>query len=225
LKILLTSGGCEEPVDGVRFLTNFSTGKTGANLASALHRAGHNVFLLAGNRTELPPEPSIRKGRFSSYDDLSELLFAELKNGGYGCVIMAAAVSDFGVESITVDSVSYPPGSGKIPSQNPPVLTLKKHPKLIGKLKEVFPELRVIGFKLTNTPDQSSREEAVTNLLRSAGPDFIIANDLSEIDQDRHPFRIYNRSGMVVAAGESKSRMAQGVLSILRQMEREAGQV
>jgi phosphopantothenoylcysteine decarboxylase/phosphopantothenate--cysteine ligase len=44
--ILITSGGTEEPIDGVRSITNTSTGHTGAELATWFADHGANVTLL-----------------------------------------------------------------------------------------------------------------------------------------------------------------------------------
>ena len=46
MKILLTSGATVEYIDGVRFITNFSTGGTGSILADEFARAGHKVTAL-----------------------------------------------------------------------------------------------------------------------------------------------------------------------------------
>ena len=219
MRILMTSGGCEEPVDGVRYLTNFSTGRTGAVLAALLQGAGNRVTLLAGRQAELPPVPTVKKQRYSSFQDLSRQLDRELQEN-YDCLIMAAAVSDFGVATVQVDGKDYPPGSGKIPSGEAPVLTLKKHPKLIGLVKESHPGLPVIGFKLTNTPDQTARKEAVNKLFQSANPDYIIANDLSEIGPDRHTFHLYAKEG-VMARGENKYEMGQAILTVLDRIQGE----
>ena len=47
MKIVITSGGTREPIDPVRFIGNYSTGKMGAALAKAFK--GHDVTVIAGN--------------------------------------------------------------------------------------------------------------------------------------------------------------------------------
>src|SRR5205085_1081847 len=46
LRVLVTSGGTTEPIDGVRVLANASTGETGALIATQFARHGHAVTLL-----------------------------------------------------------------------------------------------------------------------------------------------------------------------------------
>ena len=48
MKILVTAGATREPLDAVRYLSNVSTGATGAALAAALAARGHTVTLLRG---------------------------------------------------------------------------------------------------------------------------------------------------------------------------------
>ena len=64
--MLVTSGGTSEPIDGVRVLTNTSTGRTGAGIASHFARCGHEVVLLRARnaaRVEQLMRAHIRAGR------------------------------------------------------------------------------------------------------------------------------------------------------------------
>ncbi|MCM2324713.1 MAG: DNA/pantothenate metabolism flavoprotein, partial [Oligoflexia bacterium] len=48
MKVLVTGGGTREPIDGVRFITNFSTGQTAAIISDAFALAGHETVALVG---------------------------------------------------------------------------------------------------------------------------------------------------------------------------------
>lgn len=91
---LVTCGPTYEPLDKVRRLTNFSTGKLGIGLANFLHDRGHEVTLLKGyyavcqDRCAVPPIP------FTTTEDLEERLL-KLSHQGFHAVFHAAAVSDF----------------------------------------------------------------------------------------------------------------------------------
>ena len=54
MKILITGGGCREAIDGVRFVTNMSTGRTAAFLADALSAHGAEVTAIMGAGAILP---------------------------------------------------------------------------------------------------------------------------------------------------------------------------
>src|SRR5688572_259379 len=99
LRVLVTAGGTAEPVDGVRGLTNTSTGATGAGIATHLARRGHDVVLLRA-RTALAADGPCREEVFGSFSELETALRRLLGTGRFDAVIHAAAVSDYGVESI-----------------------------------------------------------------------------------------------------------------------------
>ena len=53
MKILVTLGGTEEPLDGVRCLSNRSTGSTGRAIAAHFASRGAQVTLLHAERVQV----------------------------------------------------------------------------------------------------------------------------------------------------------------------------
>ena len=49
MKILVTAGNTQTPIDRVRCITNIFSGKTGAQIALEAHRHGHSVVLLTSH--------------------------------------------------------------------------------------------------------------------------------------------------------------------------------
>ncbi|HET7535081.1 MAG TPA: bifunctional phosphopantothenoylcysteine decarboxylase/phosphopantothenate--cysteine ligase CoaBC, partial [Candidatus Didemnitutus sp.] len=93
LRVLVTAGGTAEPIDGVRVLTNTSTGGTGADIATHLERRGHEVVLLRARNAARPAAPC-REEQFESYAELDAALMHLLGTERFDAVIHAAAVSD-----------------------------------------------------------------------------------------------------------------------------------
>ena len=87
----MTAGATREPVDGVRFLGNRSSGKMGAALAEAAVARGADVTLVAGPET--PAVPGARRIDFETAADLERVL-ADLAARA-DVIVMAAAVADF----------------------------------------------------------------------------------------------------------------------------------
>jgi len=54
-RVLVTAGGTREPLDGVRYLGNRSSGRMGVALAEEARRRGAEVILLAANLAVAPP--------------------------------------------------------------------------------------------------------------------------------------------------------------------------
>ena len=199
MRVLITGGGCEEPIDGVRFLANFSTGKTASFLADHFASRGHEVTALMAHRAERP-SGVVRVLGFRAFRDLSNTLRSLLEREDFDLVVHAAAVSDFSPESIVVGGVSTPAGpEGKIESLrgSGATITLRENPKLIDSLKAWSrnPRCAIVGFKLTAGTGGLEREEAVRVLLERSRADLVVSNDQSEISGDAHPFAFYALSG------------------------------
>lgn len=180
LRVLVTAGGTAEPVDGVRVLTNTSTGATGAGIVAHLRRAGHEVVLLRG-RTAARPDVPGEEEEFGSFADLDAALGRWLGGRPFDAVIHAAAVSDYGVEAIEVDGRVERPGEGKLGTQGAVRLRLKPHPKLISGLRQrsAHPGVAVVAFKLTRRAAPAAIATAVSELFRRSHPDLVVHNDLA----------------------------------------------
>ncbi len=184
MRILITSGATREPIDAVRFLSNVSTGRTGALLADALAQHGHTVTLLHGEVAVRPTSAphAVTTESFSSTADLQSQLHRLLGTGEFDAVIHAAAVSD------------YRPSEthhGKLSSYATEVtLRLVPTPKLLPELKSYAPRpLRLIGFKLTSGADTNARAAAVAKLFASGTVDAAIHNDMDDLATgDARPF-------------------------------------
>jgi phosphopantothenoylcysteine synthetase/decarboxylase len=174
MKILLTAGATREPIDSVRFVSNVSTGATGAALADALAAAGHAVTLLHGEGAIRPCSEDVVCGVFGSTAHLEERLRAALGGGKYDAVIQAAAVADYRPDAAHV---------GKLGSYAEELtLRLVPTPKLLPRLKEWSPRpLRVLGFKLTHAADDAARAAAVGKVFAAGGVDAVVHNDLVEL--------------------------------------------
>ncbi len=220
LRVLVTSGGTAEPVDGVRVLTNTSTGRTGALLAGYLAHRGHDVVLLRA-RAAMPAEAACREEIFSTFADLDGALTRLLGGGNFDAVIQAAAVSDFGVEAVVTGDGARPPGGAKLESVSAPVLIrLRVHPKLVDSLRQRSrnPRLLVVAFKLTLDAAPAEAETAVAALLERSGADLVVHNDLTQRGSgDDFPATIHRPGGVpavhCVDRHELAARLEQFLLS------------
>lgn len=185
-KVLITAGGTSEPIDGVRFITNTSTGNTALKLAQSLQAQGYEVtYLRAKTATKLK---SATNYEFTSFKSLETQLFDLLKNQKFDFIYHAAAVSDYSVSFINSEPTNE---NIKISSEEEQIdLTLTKNPKLIQSLKTLSPHSTVVGFKLTKTLLDSERKAAVKKI--SPYVDYIVHNDMLEIEAGQHQFNLYN---------------------------------
>lgn len=181
MRILVTSGATREPIDAVRFLSNVSTGRTGALLADALTARGHTVTLLHGEAA-VRADHVAASAVFSSTENLQAQLRRLLGSGEFDAVIHAAAVSDYRPAATH---------AGKLSSYAPELtLHLVPTPKLLPELKHYAPRpLKVIGFKLTAGADSQARAAAVAKLFAAGTVDAAIHNDMDDLATgDTRPF-------------------------------------
>ena len=219
LRILVTSGGTAEPVDGVRVLTNTSTGHTGAALAEHFARQGHAVQLLR-SRHAVAAGPLCRETLYSSFADLDAALTQLLGAESFDAVVHAAAVGDYGVSAIVTDGVRRAPGETKLPSGRPIQLELQPHPKLVEQLRRRSrnPALQVIAFKLTRGADAQAAQTAAHALLAAAQADLVVHNDLDVrgAEPDNFPATLHAPDGSAPIHCASRTALALALESFLQ---------
>jgi phosphopantothenoylcysteine decarboxylase/phosphopantothenate--cysteine ligase len=141
-------------LDGVRRLTNFSTGELGLLLSAELSRAGHGVICMKGEGAMAHTDAGgARVIRFSTNADLMERL-REFSGDSADAVFHAAALCDYRVKSVRggdgaiLKAEKLPSRAGEL------TLTLEPALKLLPKLRAIFPNAQIVGWKyeLDGTP-------------------------------------------------------------------------
>jgi phosphopantothenoylcysteine decarboxylase/phosphopantothenate--cysteine ligase len=196
MKLLITGGGTREPIDGVRFITNFSTGGTAAGLADFFTERGSTVTYLHGRGAVLP-RLSCRNLEYTTFSDLNQSLISVLAEESFDAVLHLAAVSDYSVSSIEASGkVFAPTDSGKLPSREEITIKLSPNFKIVDRIKSyVRLEMPVlIAFKLTHTLDESERLARVRTLSGNTDIDLVVHNDLGDRNQGRTVFTLYRDS-------------------------------
>ncbi len=90
--IVITAGGTREPLDPVRFISNYSTGKMGYALAEAARDRGAEVTLVSTVST-LPVPHGARLVAVETVAEMRDAVLAACQHAD--ALIMAAAVSDY----------------------------------------------------------------------------------------------------------------------------------
>ena len=222
MRVLVTAGGTEELIDGVRRLVNGSTGATGLAIAEHFSARGADVHLLHSQRVDaggLQAEAT----PFVTFDDLAASLRDLLGSRRFDSVVHVAAVGDYRLDSVEVDgAVVAHDRHGKIGSGGELVMRFKPNPKLIDGLRSwsLNPDLKVVGFKLTNEPESPQRTAHVQKLLERGIADLVVHNDLGGIDKEQHVATLYTKLG-VVSKTLNKQDMARAIFDCLANGEPE----
>ncbi|MDQ5980088.1 MAG: phosphopantothenoylcysteine decarboxylase / phosphopantothenate---cysteine ligase [Verrucomicrobiota bacterium] len=208
-RVLVTAGGTAEPVDGVRVLTNTSTGATGALIATHLSRAGHDVVLLRAQNAIAADGPC-REETFVTFAQLEAGLRRLLAAGPFDAVIHAAAVSDYRVDTVVLADGTALATSGKMASGEAPVLKLRANPRLVDQLRGWSrTPFTLVAFKLTHGAETGQAADAVKKLFAHSGADYVVHNDLAARHADgSFPADILQSDGSVAAHCTNRSALA-----------------
>lgn len=130
-RVVVTAGGTQEPLDPVRYVGNWSSGKMGYALAEAARDRGATVTLIAGP-TAVPDPVGVDLVHVTTAAELREAVLAACQ--GADALIMAAAVADYRPSEVaqqkikktgpelTLRLVATPDFSGEVATRSDPRL-------------------------------------------------------------------------------------------------------
>lgn len=166
-RVLINAGPTREPIDPVRFISNYSTGKMGIALADAAASYGAQVILVLGPVDILPENSSVRIVNVTTAESMTEACISEFP--GCDIAILSAAVADYSPVVVAMEKIKKSKGS----------LTVSLKPTVdiasfLGRLKKKTQLLA--GFAL-ETEDEI--ENAIGKLKRK-NLDIIVLNSLKD---------------------------------------------
>ena len=101
-KCLITAGPTVENIDPIRYISNYSSGKQGYEIANLLAKSGANVILISGP-THLPPPTNVKLINVKTADEM----FYEVNrlNKNIDVALFSAAVSDFKINNVSAKKI------------------------------------------------------------------------------------------------------------------------
>ena len=180
--VLVTSGATEEYIDGVRVITNHSSGKMGCAIARAAAERGAKVVLVHGNMSVPVPENVAKSVAVKSTEEMMKAVLAEVPASDV--VIMAAAPADYKVKNTF---------SQKIKSET---LTLEfvKNPDIAAEVGKIKGDRILVIFSaetenlLKNAKGKLAKKNAdlavANDVTREGAGFFVDTNAATIIDRD-----------------------------------------
>jgi phosphopantothenoylcysteine decarboxylase/phosphopantothenate--cysteine ligase len=181
MNCIVTAGPTFEPLDDVRRLTNFSTGRLGTELANFLAARGHKVVLLVGESATYAGERKAQSVKvFSTTADLRAKL-KSFSGKKVDAIFHAAAVSDFAFGRIFTPDESGKlaeiKGAKKISTrQGKLFVELVATPKIISELRGWFPKTKITGWKFEAEGKRMDAIAAAQKQLVDCATDLCVAN-------------------------------------------------
>jgi phosphopantothenoylcysteine decarboxylase/phosphopantothenate--cysteine ligase len=180
-KVVVTAGGTREPIDPVRYVGNYSSGKMGYAVAEAARDRGAEVVLVSAP-TALPTPYGVRLVPVQQAAEMRDAVVGECRDAQ--ALVMAAAVADYRPSATAEQKMKRHAETLS--------LELTRTPDILAEAGKGF--IRV-GFA-------AESEELVANArrkLESKGLDLIVANDITgpetAFDADTNRVVILDRAG------------------------------
>ena len=205
IKVMVTAGPTQEPLDPVRYISNYSSGKMGIAIAEEFQKKGAIVTLVLG--------PSSEK---SVITDIKHVITAEAMYHAcvpaiaeYDIIVMAAAVADYRPEAYSQTKIKKQAGVSELRLiKNRDIL------KAAGELKSGNQIL--VGFALETT---NERENALGK-LQDKQLDIIILNSLNDegagFGSDTNKITIFDKKGNeFVFDKKSKAQVAKDIVNVI----------
>lgn len=105
--------------------------------------------------------------------------------------------------------------STKISSYEPHLMTmLTLTPKVIGQIKKMAPDVKLVGFKLLEGVSKEELYQVASALRAKNHADYIVANDLAKIGNGKHWAMIIDEKGIVMEC-ETKKQIAKALEQLL----------
>ena len=204
IKCLVTAGPTIEPIDAIRFISNYSSGKQGYEIARQLMLAGANVSLISGP-TNLPAPTNVKLIKVKTAEEMNK----KVLNHKYTDVaIFAAAVSDVSaVKKI----------KSKIKKEKLNKILLKKNPDIISNFtsKKINHSVLVIGFAAeTNNHIKNAKIK-----LKHKNCDYIVVNKISKnnriFNSDYNKIDIISKNKIQNFKKNTKINIAKNLVKVI----------
>lgn len=210
-KVVVTSGATREPIDSVRFISNMSSGRTGATICEALAARGFHVTQVAGVDSA-QANGIARRETFTDHASLDTALRRLARDSACAAIIHAAAVGDF--------AVAEPRTDAKISSGGELSVTLQPTHKIIDRIMGYAgnPDLVLVGFKLTHEPDPKAQARAARDLLKRSRARFVVQNDVSTLAEgEEHVFFVHENGSSRVRRYVGREKLATALAALIEE--------
>ena len=166
-KVLVSAGSTYEKIDGVRGITNRSSGKMGIEIAKEAFIRGADVTLIKGQMTADVPHVF----DVVEVESSAEMHYAVSKLAAKNDMfVSSAAVSDFKVKNAE---------TAKISSDTDITIELERTPKILNEVKEINPDIFLVGFKAVHNLSDEELLNAAKKRMLESDADLMVANDVA----------------------------------------------
>jgi len=203
-RVLITAGPTREPIDPVRYLSNYSSGKMGFAMAEAAAMAGAEVVLVTGP-TALVASARIEVIRVESAAQMRDAVMKQLKKETI--FIGTAAVADYYVDKPATEKV-------KKKDHEQMSVALVRNPDILSEVAASGKASFVLGFAAeTSNLIQYAKEKLERKKL-----DMVVANLVGKgvgFESDLNQVSVVTKTKQIDLTLTHKTRLAGQIIAIL----------
>jgi phosphopantothenoylcysteine decarboxylase / phosphopantothenate---cysteine ligase len=204
-KYIVTAGGTIERLDPVRYISNFSSGKMGIEIAKKLFNLGAEVLLIYGNISVKPPE-YIDSLKIESAEELLAVINVNIPS--FDGLFMACAPADWKPQKTSETKIK----KGK--DTNSLKLELTVNPDILKELNKAGKN--IIAFAL----ETGKREKAISDAkikMQEKGADYIVLNiitgEQNPLSSDENQVTIISKDGKEIKSEKGpKEQIAKFII-------------
>ena len=196
-KCLITAGPTIEDIDPVRYISNYSSGKQGYEIANQLARKGADIILISGP-TNIQPPSNVKIIKVRTADEM--LIQTNKYNKKIDIAVFCAAVADFKIRKIS---------SKKIKKDKLKSLKLIKNIDILKKIstqKKNRPKY-IVGFSA-----ETDNKILAKKKLKEKNCDMIVYNKISKTNKvfglDENKISVLTKNKIINYAKSSKFKCA-----------------
>ena len=205
-KILITAGPTYEPIDAVRFIGNFSSGKMGFALAETAAKLGAEVFLVSGPTNLTIHSERIKSFYITSADEMFKITNELFLN--MDMAILSAAVSDYKPKKMVQNKI-------KKENNDNLVIDLVSNIDILNHLGKIKNKNQIlIGFAL----EFENEIENAIKKINKKNLDAIVLNSLSDkgagFNHDTNKITFINNKKEIIKFGlKSKAEVSVDIFN------------
>ncbi|WP_270181821.1 bifunctional phosphopantothenoylcysteine decarboxylase/phosphopantothenate--cysteine ligase CoaBC [Alkalihalobacillus sp. CinArs1] len=208
-KVLVTAGPTREPVDPVRYFTNYSSGKMGFALAEQAAMRGAEVTLIAGP-VHLDTPPRVNRIDVLTAEEMYEAAMSEADRADI--IIKAAAVADYRPVVVSKEKVKK--------SNDSIVIEMERTKDILASIGKKKEHQILIGF----AAESEKVEEYAMKKLEKKNLDLVCANNITSegagFDKDTNIMTLIRKDGEHIHLPlQSKHDVANKILDEAKRLD------
>lgn len=203
-KVLILTGPTRYDIDIIRYIGSKSTGRLGYFLSKESLSRGYDTTTIYGpGKKEMPKDVNLIN--VYTTEDMLEATLDELKESDYRVGIFSAAILNF------KPAESF---NKKLKSGQKLQIDLVPTPKVIKKVRNKYPELFIVGFKLEYNLEEDELIRRGHKALKKQKSDLLVINDFSDVGNG-HKALLIDKNKNVQRIGPTKQKVAEGIFEAI----------